>query len=128
MCTYLLLQQTLDLRRLAAPKQAEVVARLQCLDPDGNTQSESKDGTGNNQPTLGAKPASVCGQEQCREGNEEGNEDEYRIYDASWRWISPGWIKVQALASRLWQGEEHGRLAGLESYRLMDIGLARGSG
>jgi hypothetical protein len=77
------------------------VARLQGLDPDGNTESEGEDGTDDDERALSAEPASVCGQEQGREGDEEGNKDEYRIHDASCRWISWCWIKIQALVSRL---------------------------
>jgi hypothetical protein len=40
--TYLLLQETLDLRRLASPEQAKIAARLQRLYPDSESEAKCK--------------------------------------------------------------------------------------
>jgi hypothetical protein len=91
--TYLLLQKTLDERRLSPPKNAQVVARSQRPHPDGKTQAKRKCSTEDNQPTLRTEPASVHREEERREREDKCDEDEDGVDDPGYRDVS---VHVQA--------------------------------
>ena len=64
---YLLLQQALDQRGFASPDIVQGGSRLQCLYPDGQTETEGEGGAEDDEPALCAEPASVCGQKEGRQ-------------------------------------------------------------
>lgn len=78
-----MLQQRLDKRRLASPEGTEVPTRLESLNPDGDTEAESKGSADDDEPALDTEPASVVGEEETWEGEEEGDEDEDGVDDTS---------------------------------------------
>jgi hypothetical protein len=86
--SHLLLQESLDILRLASPNQFQIPASLQRLQPDGETQAKGEGGAEDDQPSLGAEPAPVEWEEQCWKGEEEGDEDEDGVHDAGCNAVS----------------------------------------
>lgn len=83
---HLLLQERLDLRRLAAPEGAQVLACLQCLNPDSNTQAQCEGSADYYKPALGAEPASVRRKEEGWQREQESGKDEDSIDNSSGQW------------------------------------------
>lgn len=102
--TYLLLQKTLDERRLSPPKNAQMVARGQRPHPDGKTQPKRKRGAENNQPTLRTEPASVHREEERREREDKCDEDEDGVDDPGYRNVS---VHVQTVYTQLLRMTTH---------------------
>lgn len=57
---------------------------FQCLYPHSKTETQGKGSTDNHQPTLGAQPASISGQEKRREREQKGDEDEDCVHNTSY--------------------------------------------
>lgn len=66
--TYLLLQETLDKRGFIGPHMAQGGSGLERFHPDCKTKTEGKDGAEDDEPALGAQPASIGGQEKAGKG------------------------------------------------------------
>jgi len=81
--TYLLLQETLNQRRLTSPEHTQVLTGLKGFHPNGNTETKGKGCADDYEPALSAEPASIGGDEEGGEGQQEGDEDEDCVDDAS---------------------------------------------
>lgn len=81
--TYFLLQQTLRLCSLLAPKSIQVCSSLECLKPQIQAENHGEDGTKPDKVTVALEPKSVSGQHDSQQRHHESDEDEDRIDDGT---------------------------------------------
>jgi len=68
---------------LLTPYDAEVLSRLQRVEPDEQAQDEREEGASDHHPSLDGEPLSVRGEGESGERDDEGYENEQRVDQAS---------------------------------------------